>query len=132
MDNTLQRWEFYRGLLHPLHQHCDFFPTLPVSHFHQAFGEMLRVAVENLPSQKFEFLSSIQPDPIFGAYHEAKEMLLVAQDDRILDLVSGRAYFRASKEEDKEEHEALPHQEWFAKLALVFHIALERTPVAIQ
>jgi hypothetical protein len=77
--------KFYRGLLYGLRLKRDSFRV--DSRFHQAFEETVQNAMAELPSDLQSMIPKVTIDPMFGACHEAREMLLEGEQDLLLSIL---------------------------------------------
>jgi len=100
--------KFYRGLLYGLRLKRDSFRV--DSRFHQAFEETVQNAMAELPSDLQSMIPKVTIDPMFGACHEAREMLLEGEQDLLLSILRSplqKAQFKIVPEQARRELDIL-------------------------
>jgi hypothetical protein len=117
----LQKHEFYSGLMLAVAASGQTSFDAEGPSFYEGF---LR-AVERARNDgcDVEGIRSMTRDPVFGVVHQANEMLVEAEEDRIIALLNPQlkeARFKISQAQAAQELAASGEHEWFRTLALEF------------
>ena len=124
----VDKYSFYNGLMLAIGTIRDEFVAEGKT-FHRAFYETIQYAQTNT-EYSIEGASWISVDPIFGVVSEAHEMLLEAEEDRLIALLNPelqKARFRINKEQAEEELQTTEAPEWFLSLAKYFNDRLTQS-----
>jgi hypothetical protein len=114
----IDRDTFYMGLMLALRALRDDFVAEGTG-FHEAFLSAVNFAREQ-GEFEIENARRIRLDPVFGVVHEANEMVLEAEQARLVALLNPRlkkAQFKISKTQADRELEETGAAEWFRAIA---------------
>jgi len=118
---NISKYEFYSMLMLAVAElRRDFLAEGPA--FHRAFSKAVEFALANA-EYAVEDAVAMRVDPVFGVVHQATEMLLEAEEDRLISLLNPElrtAQFKISEQQAASELEALGHAAWFRELAQRF------------
>ena len=120
---AIDRHTFFSGLMLALRTYRSEFQA-EGPRFHQAFQRLVDRAKADHRFQ-VEGIRWMTVDPIFGVVHAANEMVLEAEQDRLVSLLNPHlrhARFKVSREQATRELEQLAEKkDWFLDLANQFN-----------
>ena len=120
-SRRVQKHEFYSRLMLAIRA-CgsDHFDAEGPT-FYDAFLRAVERAKAD--GREVEGIGSMTRDPVFGVVHQANEMLLEAEEDRIIALLNPQlkeAHFKISQAQAAKELAETGDEEWFKQLACEF------------
>jgi hypothetical protein len=128
----LQKHEFYSGLMLAIRAYGQPSFDAEGPSFYKAFLGAVERAKKD--GWEVEGIRSMTRDPVFGVVHQANEMLVEAEEDRIIALLNPQlreAHFKISKAQAAKELAESGEDEWFKTLALEFiKIASQEKPAS--
>lgn len=116
--------DFGRGLICAISEKQNKINFGDWKKFHQAFGKVFEEAAKTVPHAKYEFISGIKPDPMFGFYREVQVIILEAEEDTLITRGTGILYLDLERNEARKELERNHYPNWFRKLADCFSEAI--------
>lgn len=119
---TIDKYSFFSGFMLALGAQREKFVAEGQA-FHEAFSKTIEYARQEFPEVEIEGAAWFRIDPVFGVVREAHEMLLEAEEDRLISLLNPalrKAQFRITKEQAMEELQEMESSGWFLQLAKYF------------